>query len=779
MTNFLKYIFIVLIYLIVVAAPGYSQADQPIEKSAITETINGKDYYLHFVKQGQTLFAIARAYGLTVDDIFRENPDSRKGVSAGTVLKIPAKPAQKKKEPTVIPQEASTGNFFYHIVKKQETLYGIASKYGVSIESVKRINPELGEYPREGETLKIPFVKDDPSVAEAAWQGTSASHVVQPGETLYGIARAYDVTIGEIKNANPGLTDAISAGSTLLIPNQGNPEEEEAAGEADQNSLVHHTVLQGETLYGIARHYAIAVDTLRKYNPGIYASITPGQQILIPAAPADKGYIVHKPVKTESLGGISQKYEVSLGELEKFNPDIRKKAKKGQSVKIPVDRKEIAEEPVITDTEVQPDANEPCFDSGSNKENTYNIALMLPLFLQEIDSIDFDREKDFEKLSNLLSFRFAGFYAGFKMAVDSMTAAGMKINLFVYDVDNDPAKADRALQHSVLSSMDLIVGPFYLNSFNKVADFARTYQIPIVNPLSKREEIIYNNPWVFKVMPSEEKQTDLLVKYLAEASPESNIIVLRNNKYKYQAEVSFIRNSLNTSRPAYTYIQNDKIKKALAAKGGVKSQLTENKVLDPAVISRDLSDSTYFSNMVKEVIYVGDSLTGLRMNLSLVRPNVVVAISDDIVFSKEILSQLNKLKLSYDITLFGLPDWNAFSDLETSHLLNLNLHTFTPSLVNYNSFKVNAWIKKFRQTYHTEPSSRNFAFEGFDVGFYFLTALYNYGRDFTACLEYISVPLIQTRFKFEEKSLSGYQNTYWNLGNYRDYQYQKINLNSD
>lgn len=188
---------------LVFATNAYPQGDVSVEKSIITETIEGQTYYLHFVKKGQTLFAIARAYGITTNEIFKANPGASQGVVDGQILKIPFK--QPSEEPESINPAGQANTSFYHIVKKQETLYGISKKYGVTIEAIKEINPDLGDYPREGETLKIPYVEKTTVKDPEKWEGPAVTHTVEQGETLYAIARQYNVTIGEIKNANPGL----------------------------------------------------------------------------------------------------------------------------------------------------------------------------------------------------------------------------------------------------------------------------------------------------------------------------------------------------------------------------------------------------------------------------------------------------------------------------------------------------------------------------------------------------------------------------------------------
>jgi len=768
-------IYLLLFFSVILVNTSYPQVGKPIEKSIIIETIEGRDFYLHFVKKGETLFAIARAYELTVDDIFKSNPQSRNGIATGNILKIPTE--LKKQIETPNNNVKNDEDFFYHIVKKQETLFGISKKYGIGIDQILELNPEMGDYPKEGQTLKIP-VKENSQPTSVEWKVNTVIHTVEKGETLYAIARTYNVTIGEIRNANPNLAEVISIGTTLIIPNQEfKEEEEEKIVELDSgDKLIEHKVIAGETLYSIAKNYAVSLDSLRKYNETLTANISIDQLIYIPPSSSEYEYIVHKADKKQTLAGISKMYDVDVSELKEINPGIRKKAKKGQFVKIPVEPREDIEVVNAVDegiVEPEPDLDH-CFDGYKHKQGTYNIALMLPLFLEELDSIDFEKEKDFTLLSNFISFRFLDFYSGFKMAADSMKNIGMNLNVFVYDVDNNPDKTDKVLNASELGSMDLIIGPLFAKSFRRIADFAKTWNIPIVNPLSERDEIIYGNSWVYKIQPSKDQQLDQLVSYITYEYPGSNVVVVRNNKYKYQSEVSFIRNYLNTRRPGHVYVQNQVLHDVISSKEDKDNLVTENKLIELEYLNRQPEDSLFFSNLVKEVLYVEDSTTGLKMNLSEARHNIVIALSDDIVQSKELLSQLNKLSLERDITLFGLPDWSDYSDLETSHLMNLEFHGFTSRAVNFSDDRIKSWIQNYRDLYNTEPSVSNYAFDGFDIGWYFLNALYNYGKNFGSCLQYLSVPLIQTNYQFESDHMNGYQNIYWNLGKYKDYQFIKV-----
>ena len=77
----------------------------------------------------------------------------------------------------------------------------------------------------------------------------------------------------------------------------------------------------------------------------------------------------------------------------------------------------------------------------------------------------------------------------------------------------------------------------------------------------------------------------------------------------------------------------------------------------------------------------------------------------------------------------------------------------SPYFVDYRSGQVNQFIRKYRHDYFTEPDQ--FSFQGYDVAFYFLSALFNYGRDFCGCLPSLKVDLMQGDFSFRKVGTNG------------------------
>src|SRR5690625_3741636 len=103
-------------------------------------------------------------------------------------------------------------------------------------------------------------------------------HIVEAGNTLYGLHKKYNVTIEEIINANPAVVDGLKIGQKLYIPFD---KEKEEHIKSKQDTKV-HKVKRKETLYGISRQYECTVEELIQLNPGVEDGLKTGQEILVP-----------------------------------------------------------------------------------------------------------------------------------------------------------------------------------------------------------------------------------------------------------------------------------------------------------------------------------------------------------------------------------------------------------------------------------------------------------------------------------------------------------------
>jgi LysM repeat protein len=711
------------------AAAGHTTLpaqNDPSGRSKIIETVDSIRYYLHFVREGETVTSLAGLYGIELSDLYHNNPDALGGVKAGDLLKIPCSLAG----PEVQKQSFIAGDtaFFYHIVKKKETLYSISRKYSVKIDAIRNHNPGLADILPEGQYLKIPVNKEIPRTNEKDGEPSPfIRHTVVKGETLYGLARKYGVTIGEIINNNPGTRDTIRIGQSLNIPDKDAIPDSPPKPKVVKPDYQEHIVAPGETLYQLARRYALGIDSLKKANPGLTEEIRPGQVIRIPARMQGKDYITHVSTEKEKLDRIAKNYDVDVEKVREINPGVRDRTDRGQVVKIPVEqattKDETMETPADTVAEVsheEPPEGPPCESMEGMSRKIFNVALMIPMFLYELDSVLLDDPYHPRVPEENHPFRFLQFYEGFLIAMDSMTSVGFRVNLFVYDVDFNTAKTAKVLLRSELSDMDLIIGPFFNKSFEMVADFARTFEINIVNPLSERNEVTNDNPFVFKLKPDPDASLDQLAAVLSRMYPHANIVIVRPNEYQFHDE---------------------------------SIQLTQ--MLDEYA--------------VKQVVYSTSGLSGLKSQLSLSKDNIVVAFTGNSVLAQDLLTKLNPLRGQYIISLVGLPNWEEYPNLDVKNMINLNYHGISQAYVDYSDENVKSFVTKYRNRFKTEPQTGNFAFDGFDAGWYFLNALNLYGKRFERCIHDMNVKLIQNHFVFSKTANGGYLNIYWNIYMYQGY----------
>ena len=157
-------------------------------------TFIGKNYIpvndnTYIVKQGDTLYKIATSYGVTVDNLKKANNLTSNLLNIGQILTIP------NNKPT---------NDNTYIVKQGDTLYKIATSYGVTVDNLKKANNLTSNLLNIGQILTIP--------------NSTNTYTVQKGDTLYKIATSYGITVDSLKKANNLTSNLLNIGQILIIP---------------------------------------------------------------------------------------------------------------------------------------------------------------------------------------------------------------------------------------------------------------------------------------------------------------------------------------------------------------------------------------------------------------------------------------------------------------------------------------------------------------------------------------------------------------------------------
>lgn len=171
-------------------------------------------------------------------------------------------------------------NIFYHTIERGQTVYSIATMYGVSIDDIYRLNPESKESIKAGSRLRIP--QREASVVQTDNESSFIYHTIQPRETLYRLTVIYNITAEDILKANPGLsTSTFNAGKTIRIPPT-NLENLPTTEQKEVLKLMDYKVKKRETIYRITRKFGITSNELIEHNPALSKGVKEGMILKIP-----------------------------------------------------------------------------------------------------------------------------------------------------------------------------------------------------------------------------------------------------------------------------------------------------------------------------------------------------------------------------------------------------------------------------------------------------------------------------------------------------------------
>lgn len=635
-------------------------------------------------------------------------------------------------------------------------------------------------------------------------------HIVKRGHTLYSLSKVYEIPIDEISFENPEVRNGLFISQILRIPVRSRDEVVKSAIRGNNFDFFYHIVKENERFKEIAEIYSLTRRDLQYANPGIYDPIKEGQYIKVPVVVKNKRlqskkqlpkkivvtketkpsptYQIHIVQRKERLSKIARNYGVKLDDIRKLNPYVNDRPFPGQKVKIPIEDITYTNIPVFIEEKVQVIEESidrdslNCFADISNLTKEYHIALMIPLYLEEFDSLKFERNTDADQFIKEKPFRYMQFYYGVMMAIDSLKASGLNVVLNVYDVDSELTKTMKVLQNEEIRNMDLIIGPFFKLNFKIAANVAKHFGIPIINPMSTRSDFVNNNPFVYKFQPTNEfhyeEIRDLVNTYYSGAK----IFFLKHHKTGFDRTFTPYKDKISDLLIEDFKLANDDLYELLIDKSMTDTTLIEDLLpfitIEGDTVGLDylefnLGDSSIFQNRITEIYYSTDSIKCFEQYASTTRENVVFTITDNNVFALDVMTQLNVLRDTFPTTVIGLANWTKFNNMDNEILLNLNVHTLNFTHIDYNDPRVKSFITDYRKRYLTEPGS--YAFTAFDISWYFLQALMTFGSDFNSCLPYFNPLLIQSEVDFYRKNdKSGMENKSLQMLKYENYQIKKV-----
>ncbi|WP_201431907.1 LysM peptidoglycan-binding domain-containing protein [Marivirga aurantiaca] len=311
------------------------------------KTIDGKKYILHKVEAKETLYSIARRYHVSVTEITNANESEKDGLNIdqiGRILRVPYKPEEFKAPLRNTSSKKDKSEPTKHKVVAGETLYSLSRKYNVTTDQLKEWNEmetndlsigrEIWVMKPGGDQEQVP-VANVKSKKEDTTKNT-IEHTVDFGETIYSISKKYDVAQKDIMAWNR-LKDANIAVGQRLIIKGGKQLAQEEAVEQNKNSQqlsvqTFHIAKADDSYKSIANMYGLKASDLKKWNTfkdpfkgGEVVKIV-GPEIAKEKSPApEKEEIsedqenVHVVVSGETIFSLSDKYDVNMEDLRKWN----------------------------------------------------------------------------------------------------------------------------------------------------------------------------------------------------------------------------------------------------------------------------------------------------------------------------------------------------------------------------------------------------------------------------------------------------------------------------
>lgn len=372
--------------------------------------------------------------------------------------------------------------YFYYEVQPKETIYSLTHKLGVTVDEIIASNPSVADGLKAHAVLYFPVSEE--ALASGAGRKT---HVVQRGETIYGISRQYGLTTDKLIEMNPHIKDGLKSGMELVVGYPPTGQSPAAAAVAAGN-YHGYLVKDGETLYSIARENGVTVADLEAANPGMTV-LKAGQILNIPDV--DKVTVNAVTTPTGPQGSVT--------------------------VETPVSTTIEAIEPPLAQTTVTETADEIITDSNIARQAAdTRIAIMLPFMLNQ------------SKMSRA-SARMLEFYKGFLIAADSLRDSSNAIKIYAFDTAAGSDSVKAVLARPMMKEMDVIIASDDASQLSLIGDFGRANKVAVLNPFVVKDTTYIFNPVMMQANIGHDlmyaKAIDAFVARLDGATP---VFLVRN-----------------------------------------------------------------------------------------------------------------------------------------------------------------------------------------------------------------------------------------------------------
>lgn len=589
-------------------------------------------------------------------------------------------------------------------------------------------------------------------------------HAVKPGQTLYSITRAYEVSEKDIAIENPGVYSGLQVGQILKIPADV-PKVKRKEEPIDTSKYITHALKTGETLYSLSRRYNVPVEEIEKANPDVDLRDLPvGMVILIPKLRtiySQEDFILHTVRRKETIYRLTRKYNVSEEDIIKHNPELKwGELRTGQVIRIPKEEflaareteeitdiertdtleidwekeEEIDETAMIDSLGLEEMSIEDYYrDLKDFNNDRLNVAILIPFNYRIIpEDIDEDEEekteeekKEEEEEENLpRSINFLEFFEGSLLALDSLKKEGIDLNVKYFDTYRSPTRVREILNTDFFRDVDLIIGPFFAYNVELLSEFSRKNRVPLISPFYDGEDLTKRNPYLFQVNPSYKTEYSRAAEILSRDYDKNFIFIYKQDSDKYH-EIEFFKSSLLKDIDRFIHTEN--------------------------VVLKEIS----YENPAKE-----DLAKDFSHALTKDRRNIVIIPEQDQAFVSTVITQLYFQLRDYDIEVFGLPHFHEFEKSIYEYYHELSLSYLSPFHYDYDDEQIRGFLQKFSSHFKAEPrlatrKGCSYAFVGYDLTYYFIRNIAQWDNRFVSHLNAGIIDNLLPSFYFHRDSRYG------------------------
>jgi len=534
-------------------------------------------------------------------------------------------------------------------------------------------------------------------ISVCTYSQTEIKHVVNPGETLYSLSKRYNVSVESIKKANGLTSDLIKAGYPLIIPSSSpvsSPSPTTVPVQPQPNQSTPTTNI-------VPSASVVTSPTLVRASTETDTISTTVRRVEIQIPKCKLTYITDK--KT-TVAEICVKFGISESEFFSSNPEIKKtKIKKNTTLCIPYTESE-RNALIAAEAKAAADAQRNA-EAASAEENRRIRQAEAASEINKIDTIKVAIVLPFElnqEAKSQEAIKMIDFYEGIILSTKEL---GASVEIEVYD--EKEKSIETIINEISKKSFHLIIGAKNVEYTNHLRAYSKRNDVIMCVPFSSKEDLTVGHPTLFQVNVKSSLLYNEVYKLFTEENRGKHVMFVTGEQTDNNYYISDFQQYLSEHGISHSTIGIDNLSSAkeIASSG-------KQVVLIPSEKSVD-----YF-RQITNILDTYDS------------------------------------NISSNISLFGYPEWQTFSEENTQKLRFYHCSFYTTFYTNIYSEDVINFSKRFKEEFKRDQYNSRplYGLLGYDVSNYFIGGLKQYGKKFISSQDLMNVHALQNPMRFDRNS---------------------------